>query len=93
MPGHVEPLRRQHSRSVIFGDAISSEGLSVGERGDHMFSPSLRFGIVEGLGLVLGQDCGRAAQGIWKLTWTRGRHIRRAFCCRERGDSIIESQV
>lgn len=93
MPGHVETLRRQHSRSVISGDAISSEGFAVGEVGHQMFSPSLRFGIVEGLGLVLGQDCGRAAQGVWKLTWMRGRHTRRAFCCRERGDNIIESQV
>ena len=32
-----------------------------------MDTPSLRFGVVEGLGLVLGQDCGRAAQGIRSL--------------------------
>lgn len=63
MPGHVETLRRQHSRSVSSGDAISSEEFAVGERGHLMYSPSLCFGIVEGLGLVLGQDCGRAARG------------------------------
>ena len=36
----------------------------MGERGQAVRTPSLRFGIMEVLGLVLGQDCDRAVQVI-----------------------------
>ena len=45
---------------AISSDAISGESILVAELGYLMDPSSLRFGIVEGLGLGLGQDCGRA---------------------------------
>ena len=37
------------------------------ELGHFVYTPSLRFGIVKALGLVLGQDCDGAAKGMVSL--------------------------
>ena len=58
-PGHVEPFSREHAWYAILG-----EGFVMGKQGYTMNAPSLGFGIAEASGLVLGQDCGRAVQGM-----------------------------
>ena len=52
---------------AVSGDAIFGESFNVAELGHLMDASSLRFGIVEGLGLGLGQGCGRAVRGIGSL--------------------------
>lgn len=50
-PGHVESISREHARHAIF-----AESFAVDKLGHIIDTPSLRFGIVEALGLGLGQD-------------------------------------
>ena len=62
MPGHIEPFSRHHSWYAILG-----ESLAMDELGHLVNAPSLRFGIVEALGLVLGQICDGTYRGIGNL--------------------------
>lgn len=61
-PGHIKPIGRQHAKYAIFG-----ESFAMGKLGYPVETPSLRFGIVKALGLVLGQEYGRAVHGIASL--------------------------
>ena len=61
-PSHIKPIGRQHARYAIF-----SKSFVMGELGYPVETPSLRFGIVKALGLVLGQEYSRAIQGIASL--------------------------
>ena len=49
------------------GDAVPGESFYVGELGYLMDTSSLCFGVVEGLGLGLGQNCGRAVRRVGSL--------------------------
>ena len=73
-------------------DAVGGEVLMVGELGEVVeVSPACGLGGVEGtFWLRLGVRGWFTMFWEERLTIREGRHIRRAVCCRERVDNIIE---